>query len=424
MVDKTHRNQCRACRLNRCVNVGMNRDAVQHERGPRNSTLRRQMSLYFRDQTSPPSATHGHAHQHLATPTSMPSLPLSFPNTSISTSTGPMFLAPPSSVSPPSYMATPIPATRPSPPIFNPGMVAPPLTPPMIPAMMNPYHLHLSFLNEARRNHGLLMPTPKYPHEFSPPASMPSELVFPPPRPAPSPPTLPPPPPPPRFSPPPTSAAPPTGGDIKQVSDGISEFAARLLFMNVKWTQNIPAFTSLPYRDQMLLLEESWRELFVLNSAQFALPVELAAQSIVASSAENELLLSELKNLQDAIQKFQAMNVDMTEFACLRAIILLKTHIESNGEDQKELRDQAAINSLQDQAQLTLSKYISNAYPTQPSRFGKLLLLLPSLKAITGKAIEELFFKKTIGAIPIEKIICDMYKGATAAGGGGAGVAV
>ena len=174
----------------------------------------------------------------------------------------------------------------------------------------------------------------------------------------------------------------------------------------------------------MLLLEESWRELFVLNSAQFALPVELAAQSIVASSAENELLLSELKNLQDAIQKFQAMNVDMTEFACLRAIILLKTHIESNGEDQKELRDQAAINSLQDQAQLTLSKYISNAYPTQPSRFGKLLLLLPSLKAITGKAIEELFFKKTIGAIPIEKIICDMYKGATAAGGAGAGVTV
>ena len=46
LVDKTHRNQCRGCRLNRCIDVGMNKEAVQHERGPRTSTIRKQMEQF------------------------------------------------------------------------------------------------------------------------------------------------------------------------------------------------------------------------------------------------------------------------------------------------------------------------------------------------------------------------------------------
>jgi len=53
---------------------------------------------------------------------------------------------------------------------------------------------------------------------------------------------------------------------------------------------------------------------------------------------------------------------------------------------------------------------VSTAYPTQQLRFGRLLLLLPALRAIAASTIEELFFRKTIGNIPIERIISDMYK--------------
>ena len=62
-IDKTHRNQCRACRLTKCSDAGMNREAVQHERGPRNSTIRRQVAQYLKESAaslSSPSVLLGH----------------------------------------------------------------------------------------------------------------------------------------------------------------------------------------------------------------------------------------------------------------------------------------------------------------------------------------------------------------------------
>ena len=105
--------------------------------------------------------------------------------------------------------------------------------------------------------------------------------------------------------------------------------------MSVKWAKNVPAFLSLPFRDQLILLEESWRELFVLGAAQFCIPLEASALLRAAGlSAEDDdgvpaskvaAITAELRAFQDIIAKFQELRVDPTEYACLKGIVLFKT---------------------------------------------------------------------------------------------------
>ncbi|KAK2542224.1 hypothetical protein Q9233_000316 [Columba guinea] len=179
--------------------------------------------------------------------------------------------------------------------------------------------------------------------------------------------------------------------------DNICELAARLLFSTVEWARNIPFFPELPVSDQVALLRLSWSELFVLNAAQSALPLHmaplLAAAGFHASPMSADRVVSfmdQIRIFQDQVEKLNRLQVDSAEYSCLKAIALFTP------------------GSLQEKAQVALTEYVRSQYPSQPQRFGRLLLRLPALRAVPAALISQLFFMRLVGKTPIETLIRDM----------------
>lgn len=117
---------------------------------------------------------------------------------------------------------------------------------------------------------------------------------------------------------------------------------------------------------------------------------------------QDPLTVSEMKTMQEILCRFRQIAPDGSEVGCMKAVTLFSP-------ETLALHDVQPVEMLQDQAQCILSDHVRLRYPRQPTRFGRLLLLLPSLRSIRQATIEALFFKETIGSVPIARLLGDMY---------------
>ncbi|CAL8325267.1 unnamed protein product [Gadus morhua 'NCC'] len=357
VVDKAHRNQCQACRLQRCLQAGMNREAVQHERQPRSmarvgldsvsSDVEKENLPDARDPACSPPGTLP------------PGRPLLCSSVSSAACT------PPCSNSPEDRH-----------PHLQ-GLSNPPSSSSCSSSPRKQHRLMVSLLTAeicAKRDPGEVEETPDMTAEG--PKREQSQA--------------------------PCRVYPLSG------PESLDHVSAHLLFMAVRWAKNMPVFSHLPFRDQVILLEEAWSELFLLSAIQWALPMDkcpLLSRPDRPSSEQPKASLPtvDLHCLGDVFDRFKVLAVDPTEFACLKAIVLFKP--EARG-----LKDPDQVESLQDQSQVLLGQHIHSLHPSQSARFGRLLLLLPSFHSVSSEKIEQTFFRSTIGSTPMEKLLCDMFK--------------
>ena len=77
---------------------------------------------------------------------------------------------------------------------------------------------------------------------------------------------------------------------------------------------------------KIILLEESWSEIFLLCALQWSLPMEVNPFLSVNDYSVDK---SNLRLINELIMKFKVLNVDAAEFAFLKAIVLFKSGTHS-----------------------------------------------------------------------------------------------
>ncbi|XP_028855173.1 probable nuclear hormone receptor HR38 isoform X2 [Denticeps clupeoides] len=178
-----------------------------------------------------------------------------------------------------------------------------------------------------------------------------------------------------------------------------------------KWAETIPGFTAFCTEDQELLLESAFVELFILRLAYRSLPekdklifcngVVLHRQQCVRGFGDW------IHSIMDFSQSLHRMNLDVSSFACLAALVIIT--------DRHGLKEPKRVEEFQNRLIACLRDHVTGNSTdpgrSQPNFLSRLLGKLPELRTLCTQGLQRIFYLKLEGLVPpppiVEKIFMD-----------------
>ncbi|XP_043791674.1 hepatocyte nuclear factor 4-gamma [Apis laboriosa] len=204
---------------------------------------------------------------------------------------------------------------------------------------------------------------------------------------------------------------------IANINDVCDSMKEQLLVL-VQWAKYIPAFSELTLDDQVALLRAHAGEHLLLGVARRSMQLQdvllLGNNCIITKNCpegrNQDLDISKvgIRVMDELVKPLNEVQIDDTEFACLKAIVFFDPNAKGLSEPQR-------IKQLRYQIQINLEDYISDRQYDSRGRFGEILLTLPALQSISWQMIEQIQFVRLFGVAHIDNLLQEMLLGGATA---------
>ncbi|XP_047438550.1 probable nuclear hormone receptor HR38 isoform X2 [Mugil cephalus] len=175
------------------------------------------------------------------------------------------------------------------------------------------------------------------------------------------------------------------------------------------WAQTVPGFTDFCTEDQELLLESAFVELFILRLAYRSNPEKkklIFCNGVVLHQLQCARSFGGwIDSIMDFSQSLHRMNLDISLFSCLAALVLIT--------DRHGLKEPRRVEDFQTHLITCLREHVSGSEVcrTHPNYLSRLLGKLPELRTLCTQGLQRIFYLKLEDLVPpppiVEKIFMD-----------------
>lgn len=178
-----------------------------------------------------------------------------------------------------------------------------------------------------------------------------------------------------------------------------------------KWAETIPGFTAFCPEDQELLLESAFVELFILRLAYRSNPEKnklIFCNGVVLHRMQCVRGFGDwIDSIMDFSQSLRRMNLDVSSFACLAALVIIT--------DRHGLKEPKRVEEFQNRLITCLRDHVtgtgSEQGRPQPNYLSRLLGKLPELRTLCTQGLQRIFYLKLEDLVPpppiVDKIFMD-----------------